>query len=112
MPDNWSFVAAAYGLTALVLGLYWRRLARKEKALTEQLMKTGPPRTVAVTTTSVAGTTRSVAGTSSSVAGTSGSVAGTSGSVEGTPSSVAERSRQPSGTGHPRPKPDSKQSLQ
>jgi hypothetical protein len=33
MPDNWTFVAAAYGLTALVLGLYWRHLVRKEKEL-------------------------------------------------------------------------------
>jgi len=34
MPDNWGFVAAAYGLTAAVLLLYWRRLVRKEKELT------------------------------------------------------------------------------
>jgi hypothetical protein len=34
MPDNWSFVAAAYGLTGLVLGLYWRHLVRKEKEVT------------------------------------------------------------------------------
>jgi hypothetical protein len=33
MPDNWGFVIAAYGLTALVLGLYWRRLVRREKTL-------------------------------------------------------------------------------
>lgn len=33
MPDNWGFVAAAYGLTALVLGLYWRRLVRREQEL-------------------------------------------------------------------------------
>lgn len=33
MPDNWSYVAAAYGLTALVLGLYWRHLVRKENEL-------------------------------------------------------------------------------
>jgi hypothetical protein len=31
MPDNWGFVAAAYLLTALVLGAYWRRLVRQEK---------------------------------------------------------------------------------
>jgi hypothetical protein len=31
MPDNWGFVAAAYGLTAAVLGIYWRRLVRREK---------------------------------------------------------------------------------
>jgi hypothetical protein len=29
MPDNWSFVAAAYGLAALVLGGYWRFLCSK-----------------------------------------------------------------------------------
>ena len=37
MPDNWGFVAAAYGLAALVLGGYWRRLrpgtrARRRRA--------------------------------------------------------------------------------
>jgi hypothetical protein len=33
MPDNWSFVAAAYGLAAVVLVLYWRFLVRREKEL-------------------------------------------------------------------------------
>ena len=33
MPDNWTFVAAAYGLAALVFGGYWRRLARREREL-------------------------------------------------------------------------------
>jgi hypothetical protein len=33
MADNWAFVFAAYGLAALVLGGYWRRLARRERAL-------------------------------------------------------------------------------
>jgi hypothetical protein len=33
MPDNWTFVAAAYGLAGLVFGAYWRRLARRERAL-------------------------------------------------------------------------------
>ena len=31
MPDHWGFVVAAYGLTAVVLLLYWRRLATKER---------------------------------------------------------------------------------
>ena len=31
MPDNWGFVAAAYGITAAVLLWYWRRLVRKER---------------------------------------------------------------------------------
>jgi hypothetical protein len=33
MPDNWSFVAAAYGLAALVFGAYWRRLGKSEREL-------------------------------------------------------------------------------
>jgi len=33
MPDNWSFVAAAYGLAAVVFIGYWRRLVRKEREL-------------------------------------------------------------------------------
>jgi hypothetical protein len=33
MPDNWGFVAAAYGLTAAALLAYWRRLARRERQL-------------------------------------------------------------------------------
>ena len=33
MPDNWTFVAAAYALAALVFGGYWRRLARREREL-------------------------------------------------------------------------------
>ena len=33
IADNWTFVAAAYGLTAIVLLGYWRRLARKEREL-------------------------------------------------------------------------------
>ena len=34
MPDNWSFVAAAYGLAAIVFLGYWRRLGRKEREIT------------------------------------------------------------------------------
>jgi ABC-type transport system involved in cytochrome c biogenesis permease subunit len=33
MPDNWGFVTAAYALAALVLGGYWRWLARREREL-------------------------------------------------------------------------------
>ncbi len=40
MPDNWSFVVAAYGLAAIVLGGYWRRLARLER----ELRASGPRR--------------------------------------------------------------------
>ena len=34
MPDNWGFVLAAYGLAAIVLGGYWRRLVRRERDVT------------------------------------------------------------------------------
>ena len=34
MPDNWGFVAAAYGLAAIVFLGYWRRLVQKERELT------------------------------------------------------------------------------
>ena len=34
MPDNWTFVAAAYGLAILVFGGYWRWLGRKEREIT------------------------------------------------------------------------------
>ncbi len=33
MPDNWGFVAAAYAVAAVILGGYWRMLARKEREL-------------------------------------------------------------------------------
>ena len=29
MPDHWGFVFAAYGITAVVLFGYWRRLIRR-----------------------------------------------------------------------------------
>jgi len=33
MADNWGFVAAAYGLAAVVLLIYWRRLVMIERRL-------------------------------------------------------------------------------
>jgi hypothetical protein len=43
MPDNWGFVAAAYGLAALVLGGYWHYLRRREREL-DRLGSSGRPR--------------------------------------------------------------------
>lgn len=33
MPDHWGFVFSAYGLAAVALLAYWRRLARREREL-------------------------------------------------------------------------------
>jgi hypothetical protein len=40
MPDNWGFVLAAYGLAAVVLVAYWRRLVRRERALEDRRRST------------------------------------------------------------------------
>lgn len=40
MPDNWGFVALAYGLAVVVLGAYWRRLSRLERQITA--LRRGP----------------------------------------------------------------------
>ena len=84
MPDHWGFVAAAYGLTAAVLLLYWRRLATKEREL-ERVS---------------AGRSRVSAGRSRLTAERSQERL------------TAERSQEPSRTGHPRSKPDSRTPLQ
>ena len=44
MPDNWGFVAAAYGLTAAVLLWYWRRLGRQERELRALRSRSAHPR--------------------------------------------------------------------
>ena len=43
MADNWSFVAAAYGLAAVVLLAYWRFLVRRERELGEGRQVTSQP---------------------------------------------------------------------
>lgn len=34
MPANWGYVIAAYGIAAVALFVYWRRLARRAHAIT------------------------------------------------------------------------------
>jgi hypothetical protein len=43
MPDNWGFVVAAYLLALLVLGGYWRRLARRERELRARELRPKSP---------------------------------------------------------------------
>jgi len=35
MPDNWGFVALAYGLAVVVFGAYWRRLIRLQRQIAQ-----------------------------------------------------------------------------
>jgi hypothetical protein len=124
MPDNWAFVAAAYGLTALVLGLYWRHLVRKEHELrrtTPAHSKTADSKTVDSTTADAktSGSERRAAGTEREVAGAERPVAGTARAhmerpqqASTAPHPIAERSRQPSGPAHPRPDPTPRHPLQ
>jgi hypothetical protein len=44
MPDNWGFVAAAYGLAAVVFGGYWRWLRGKERELAALMRSHQPSR--------------------------------------------------------------------
>lgn len=39
MPDNWTFVVAAYALAAVALAAYWRRLARRDRELSALQMR-------------------------------------------------------------------------
>jgi hypothetical protein len=117
MPDNWGFVAAAYGLTALVLGLYWRHLVRKEHELrrtTAAHAKTSDSKTVDVKTADAktAGSEHPVADTARTLAGTARAPMESTRSSSDSDHEIAERSRQPSGPGHPRNDPASRHPLQ
>ena len=89
MPDNWEFVAAAYAVAALVLGGYWRMLARKEHTLTA--LRPG---------------TAARAEARAGVEAEAGAEAG-----GGVRNDHTCRSRQLSKPGHPRPKPASRPPL-
>jgi hypothetical protein len=39
--DHWGFVGAAYGIAALALGAYWRRLIQLERGLKSPTLR-GP----------------------------------------------------------------------
>jgi len=85
MPDNWGFVAAAYAVAAVILGGYWRMLARKERILT-------------ALTTGTGASARARIGTGADAAA-------------GARDDHKSRSRQPSRPGHPRPEPGKRTSL-
>ena len=105
MPDNWAFVAAAYGLTAVVLGLYWRRLVQKEKELRSR--KTADSKSAASNTAKSADSARNRQPFSADR-----QIAERSRPPSSSGPSVAERSREQSGPGHPRPDPTTRHPLQ
>ena len=90
MPDNWGYVLAAYALTAVVLGLYWRRLVRKDKELRRG----------------------ATAGSAANVAGSGRIVTERARHASSSEHEIAERSRRPSGPGHPRTDPTTRGPLQ
>ena len=85
MPDNWTFVAAAYALAALVFGGYWLRLWRMER----ELAAVRTEREAVRTDREAVRTDR-----------------------EAVRTDRASRSQQPSKTGHPRPEPGKRHPLQ
>ena len=97
MPDNWGYVLAAYALTAVVLGVYWRRLVRKERELRRG---------------TTAGSAANVAGSAHSVAGTVTANTERARHTFSSEHEIAERSRRPSGPGHPRTDPTTRGPLQ
>jgi len=99
MPDNWSYVIAAYLLAAVVLGAYWRHLVKKERELEGHEPVDRPERA----TQGVGGhVNRSVTGTSVTQSAKGPAV---NQSVKGT------EPRAP-GTGHLRPEPGTRRPLQ
>jgi hypothetical protein len=44
MRDNWGYVFSAYGVAALALLVYWRRLAGRAKSLVERGKRVGQDR--------------------------------------------------------------------
>jgi hypothetical protein len=47
MPDNWTFVAAAYTVAALAFGTYWRWLGKKEREINTLRGRNGTGRNAA-----------------------------------------------------------------
>ncbi len=88
MPDNWTYVAAAYALAAVVFGAYWLRLGRRERELATLAAPRG---------------NRGAARTEAGAVRTD--------SNAGRPDHTS-RSQAPSTTAHPRPEPASRPPLQ
>jgi len=90
MPDNWSFVAAAYGLAAVVFIAYGRWLRRREHELTAL----------------------SASGAHSQAVRSDNTQAVRSDNSQAVRSDNTPRSQPLSKTGHPRPEPSKRPPLQ
>ena len=109
MPDNWAFVFAAYGLTAAVLTLYWRRLVRKEKELQRRAPGIGSRLT---TTATEPGSARNVAGSITAHTERARGSSTADREIAERSREIGERSRHPSSSGHPRSDPTTRGPLQ
>jgi len=102
MPDNWTFVAAAYTIAALAFGTYWRWLNRKEREINALRGRHDTGRTTAG---------RDTARRDAAVRDDR-STAVRNDQDPAVRSDRTSRSRQPSMPGHPRPEPGSNPSIQ
>jgi hypothetical protein len=98
MPDNWSFVAAAYGLAAVVFIAYGRWLRRREHELTA-LSASGAH-------------SQAVRSDNTQAVRSDNSQAVRSDNSQAVRSDNTPRSQPLSETGHPRPEPGKRPPLQ
>jgi len=98
MPDNWSFVAAAYGLAAVVFIAYGRWLRRREHELTA-LSASGAH-------------SQAVRSDNTQAVRSDNSQAVRSDNSQAVRSDNTPRSQPLSETGHPRPEPSKRPPLQ
>jgi hypothetical protein len=106
MPDNWSFVAAAYGLAAVVFIAYGRWLRRREHELTA--LSASGAHSQAVRSDN----TQAVRSDNSQAVRSDNSQAVRSDNSQAVRSDNTPRSQPLSETGHPRPEPSKRPPLQ
>jgi hypothetical protein len=106
MPDNWSFVAAAYGLAAVVFIAYGRWLRRREHELTALSASRAHSQAVR------SDNTQAVRSDNSQAVRSDNSQAVRSDNSQAVRSDNTPRSQPLSETGHPRPEPSKRPPLQ
>jgi hypothetical protein len=114
MPDNWSFVAAAYGLAAVVFIAYGRWLRRREHELTALSASGAHSQAVRSDNTQAvrSDNSQAVRSDNSQAVRSDNSQAVRSDNSQAVRSDNTPRSQPLSETGHPRPEPGKRPPLQ